>query len=242
MSVAVRDISSFENSQDLIAHYANVRRRFRGNANNRPEIKTIRIERTYDAIPVPKIEVKQPTKDAVEQLKLLQILCAKYSRKQSISIDIFGQHDLPIEGLLLIGKFINHAHVTHGIAYTCMTRLFGVHKHYAPKMRQFYNEYIARKSEYSDCSTDCVYTHVLQDILQQVSQKHVISVDELKNGDSKKLRKLARQEFCFRAVRETDEFQIDIAKFINRDMSSVRLGERVHQRRIDTMRKYRVGA
>lgn len=86
-----------------------------------------------------------------------------------------------------------------------------------------------------DARSQIPHTNILlKTILQQVSDKHEVSIALIKSDRRNKDAVRARQEFMWRACNETTKSLPDIGRMIHRDHTTVMHGRDVHQARLDS--------
>ena len=74
----------------------------------------------------------------------------------------------------------------------------------------------------------------MKTILREVSEKHEVSIAIMKGDRRNRSAVRARQEYCWRACKETCKSLPDIGNLIHRDHTTVMHGRDVHQARLDS--------
>lgn len=267
MTVQVCDISTFENSQALIRHYADVRRRFRQNKHNRGETEVYKpdkavslphndivvqckpdetlslqhndivVRNTPSKRPKAKSRQKKFSFTRPERKILFSKLLKELIKTHGFKADVFSQTDLPIEGVLLLGAFIETVCSTHKIEYSLIADILSVGRVYISNTRQFYHDYLVRRSDYDVRKTIKNETSILSKIAYEVAHKHAAKIADIRGSGAKKHLMLARQEFMFRALNESRQSKTVIADFINRDhRSCLAIGHAAHAQRLAAMK------
>jgi DNA-binding XRE family transcriptional regulator len=233
MTIEVRDIASFENSQAVFAHYAAVKKRLRPQRR----INLLATPKAPVNIPI----VRHPKRRRRVGLTAEQVYqnCRNWlsvcAERNQVSLDFFSARALPLEGLLIQAEFIDHCIYQLGAEYKQLARLLELSSEAVKSIETQYANYRARLGE-NDCDRSVALHRDDRDPLMrlavEVALKYRATIEDIMGRSRASYKLMARQEFIYRATHETDKCRFAIGNFIHKDHTSITSGLASHEMRL----------
>lgn len=241
MTIEVRDIASFENSQAIFAHYGAVRKRLRP----KPRINAL----PRPTLPTSELQFQRPKRRQDIKLSSAQIVenCKNrlhtFADARLFKVDLFSTSSLPIEGILLQAEFFLFCVYQLGAQYKQLADITGLSPQMVRSICSEYDEYQDRLRS-DDCDLSIEHNRDEDDPLMciavEVALKYRVTIEDILGKSTAKFRLMARQEFFYRSTHETSKARFAIGNFVNKDHTSVTSGLASHEARLQTFEALKI--
>lgn len=241
MTIEVRDIASFENSQAIFAHYAAIKKR-------------LRPRRRVNLLAAPKAPMRVPhvrhskrrrrngltSEQVYKNCQNWLNVCAA---RNQVSVELFSARALPFEGLLIQAEFIDHCVYQLGADYKQLATLLGFSSEAVKSIETQYENYRARLGE-NDCDRSVALyrqdSNPLMCLAVEVALKYRATIEDIMGRSRASYKLMARQEFIYRATHETNKCRFAIGNFIHKDHKSVTSGLASHEMRLEAFEALKI--
>ena len=243
MTIAVRDIASFENSQALMSHYSDIKKR-------------LRPQRRVNLLAAPKaasqnIAIRHPRRRQRNGLTGEQIYqnCQTwfnaFAIRQGVKVELFSTRALPLEGFFIQAEFFQHCVYQLGADFKQLANLTGFSVAIVKSICTEYDNFYFR-SKCNDCDVSVAHNKNENDPLMciavELALKYRATIEDIQGKSQANYKLMARQEFMYRATHETKKNAMSICEFIHKDHKSITLGLASHKARMDAYQDLLIGS